>query len=66
MFEQNGEEDQFNHNVYFLAAMLDPQFGLKWVDLDVMNNENPVSVKKFREDLRRSSIGDGFFFSLIT
>lgn len=58
MVEQNGKEDQFNQDVYFLAAMLDPQFGLNWVDLDVTNNENPDSVKKFREDLKRSLIGN--------
>ncbi|KAL0199462.1 hypothetical protein M9458_008002 [Cirrhinus mrigala] len=57
MLEENGNKDQFDHDVYFLAAMLDPQFGLNWVDLDVTNNENPVSVKKFREDLKRSLIG---------
>ncbi|XP_060728440.1 uncharacterized protein LOC132861708 [Tachysurus vachellii] len=56
MVEQNGKEDQFNHNVYFLATMLDPQFGLNWVDLDVTNNESPDSVKKFREDLKRTLI----------
>ncbi len=46
--------------MYFLAAMLDPQFGLNWVDLDVTNNENAVLVKKFREDLKRSLIGNAF------
>lgn len=56
MVEQNGKEDQFNHNVYFLATMLDPQFGLKWVDLDVTNNESPDLVKNFREDLKRTLI----------
>ncbi|TRY58760.1 hypothetical protein DNTS_034590, partial [Danionella cerebrum] len=54
MVEQNGKEDQFNQNVYFLATMLDPQFGLNWVDLDVTNHEDPVSVKKLGDDLKRS------------
>ncbi|KAK2832613.1 hypothetical protein Q7C36_016075 [Tachysurus vachellii] len=56
MVEQNGKEDQFKHNVYFLATMLDPQFGLNWVDLNVTNNESPDLVKKFREDLKRTLI----------
>ncbi|KAL1246630.1 hypothetical protein QQF64_034504 [Cirrhinus molitorella] len=31
-------------------------FGLNWVDLDVTNHEDPVSVKKLRDDLKRSLI----------
>nr|XP_055032707.1 uncharacterized protein LOC129421310 [Misgurnus anguillicaudatus] len=54
--EQNGEEDQFNNNVYFLATMLNPKFGLNWVDLDVTNSESLDSMKKFREDLKRTLI----------
>lgn len=53
--------DQFNHNVYILATMLDPQFDLNWVDSDVISSENPVSVKKFREDLKRSLIDIAFY-----
>ncbi|TRY66067.1 hypothetical protein DNTS_033193 [Danionella cerebrum] len=31
-------------------------FGLNWVDLDVTNHEDPVSVKKLGDDLKRSLI----------
>ncbi|GAA6069381.1 zinc finger BED domain-containing protein DAYSLEEPER-like [Tachysurus ichikawai] len=43
----------FYQDVYFLSAMLDPQFGLNWVDLDVTNHD-ATSLKKFREDVKRT------------
>jgi len=46
----------FYQDVYFLSAMLDPQFGLNWIDLDVTNND-ASSVKKFREDVKRTLTG---------
>ncbi|GAA6090111.1 zinc finger BED domain-containing protein 4-like [Tachysurus ichikawai] len=46
MAKESGREEPFSHNVYFLATMLDLQFGLSWVDLDVNNGGNATSVKK--------------------
>ena len=43
--------------MYFLATMLDPQFGLSWVDLDVTNRGNATSVKKIRDELKRTVTG---------
>ncbi|KAL1276730.1 hypothetical protein QQF64_036353, partial [Cirrhinus molitorella] len=43
----------FYEDVYFLSAMLDPQFGLNWIDLDVTNSD-ASSLKKFREDVKRT------------
>ncbi|XP_030599481.1 zinc finger BED domain-containing protein 4-like isoform X2 [Archocentrus centrarchus] len=54
MAKESGREQPFNHNVYFFATMLDPQFGLSWVDLDVTNGGNAASVKKFREELKKT------------
>ncbi|XP_078026436.1 zinc finger BED domain-containing protein 4-like [Epinephelus lanceolatus] len=52
--EQGDPEEPFNHRIYFLAAMLDPQFGLSWVDLDVHNGESSPALKRFRDDLKKS------------
>uniref|UniRef100_A0A3Q3BF94 HAT C-terminal dimerisation domain-containing protein n=1 Tax=Kryptolebias marmoratus TaxID=37003 RepID=A0A3Q3BF94_KRYMA len=60
---QHGREEPFNHDVYFFATMLDPQFGLSWVDLDVTNRGNAVSVKKFRDELKKTLTG-WYAFSL--
>uniref|UniRef100_A0A3B5PVV0 Uncharacterized LOC111606838 n=1 Tax=Xiphophorus maculatus TaxID=8083 RepID=A0A3B5PVV0_XIPMA len=54
MAKDSGREEPFNHDVYFFAAMLDPQFGLSWVDLDVTNGGNAASVKKFRDELKKT------------
>ncbi|XP_017263504.1 zinc finger BED domain-containing protein DAYSLEEPER-like [Kryptolebias marmoratus] len=54
MAKDSGREEPFNHDVYFFATMLDPQFGLSWVDLDVTNRGNAVSVKKFRDELKKT------------
>ena len=56
--EQGDPEEPFNHRIYFLAAMLDPQFGLSWVDLDVHNRESgPAALKTFRDKLKKSLTG---------
>ncbi|CAK6977231.1 zinc finger BED domain-containing protein 4-like [Scomber scombrus] len=57
MTEDSGGEEPFSHNVYFLATMLDPQFGLNWVDLDVANGQNAPATKSFREDLKKKLTG---------
>uniref|UniRef100_A0A3B3RYJ1 Zinc finger BED domain-containing protein 4-like n=1 Tax=Paramormyrops kingsleyae TaxID=1676925 RepID=A0A3B3RYJ1_9TELE len=62
MTKDSGKEEPFNHNVYFLATILDPQFGLSWVDLDVTSGGNAASVKKFRDDLKKTLIGIFKFF----
>ncbi|KAK9961953.1 hypothetical protein ABG768_007347 [Culter alburnus] len=54
MAKESGGEEPFSHNVYFLATMLDPQFGLSWVDLDVNNGGNATSVKKLRDELKKT------------
>ncbi len=43
----------FYQDMYFLSVMLDPQFGLNWIDLDVTNSD-ASSLKKFREDVKRT------------
>lgn len=55
--EQGDPEEPFNHQIYFLAAMLDPQFGMSWVDLDVQNGESGPALKRFRDDLKKSLTG---------
>lgn len=57
MVKESGREEPFNHNVYFLATMLDPQFGLNWVDLDVNSGGDALSVKKFRKELKTTLTG---------
>lgn len=57
MAKESGRKEPFNHNVYFLATMLDPQFGLSWVDLDVNNGENATSMKKLRDQLKTTLTG---------
>nr|XP_023679194.1 uncharacterized protein LOC111850022 [Paramormyrops kingsleyae]XP_023679195.1 uncharacterized protein LOC111850022 [Paramormyrops kingsleyae] len=47
--EEGDIDEPFNHRVYFLATILDPQFGLSWVDLDVNNGESGASLKRFRD-----------------
>ncbi|KAJ8334008.1 hypothetical protein SKAU_G00413270 [Synaphobranchus kaupii] len=54
MAKESGREEPFNHNAYFVATMLDPQFGLSWVDLDVTNEGSATSLKKFREELKKT------------
>ncbi|KAL1276684.1 hypothetical protein QQF64_036307 [Cirrhinus molitorella] len=43
----------FYEDVYFLSAMLDPQFDLNRIDLDITNSD-ASSLKKFREDGQRT------------
>lgn len=57
MAKESGGEEPFSYNVYFLATMLDPQFGLSWVDLDVNNGGNATSVKKLRDELKKTLTG---------
>ncbi|XDV39249.1 hypothetical protein PO909_008513, partial [Leuciscus waleckii] len=57
MAKESGREEPFNHNVYCLATMLDPQFGLSWMDLDVINGENATSVKKLIDQLKKTLTG---------
>lgn len=57
MGKDSGKEEPFNHTVYFFATMLDPQFGLSWVDLDVTNGGNATSVKKLRDELKKTLTG---------
>lgn len=57
MTKDSGGQEPFSHDVYFLATMLDPQFGLSWVDLDVTNGQNATPLKKFRDDLKKTLTG---------
>uniref|UniRef100_A0A3B5QUR0 Uncharacterized LOC111606838 n=1 Tax=Xiphophorus maculatus TaxID=8083 RepID=A0A3B5QUR0_XIPMA len=53
---QHGREEPFNHDVYFFAAMLDPQFGLSWVDLDVTNGAKcPRLLSRYKAHKKHSS-----------
>uniref|UniRef100_A0A3Q3AYL0 HAT C-terminal dimerisation domain-containing protein n=1 Tax=Kryptolebias marmoratus TaxID=37003 RepID=A0A3Q3AYL0_KRYMA len=54
---QDGREEPLNLDVYFFATILDPQFGLSWVDLDVTNGGKAASVKKFRDELKKTLTG---------
>lgn len=62
--KKSEKEEPFSHNVYFLASMLDPQFGLSWVDLDV-NNEGstPSSQRKLRDELKKTLRGYNMLLS---
>lgn len=54
MAKKSEKEEPFSHSVYFLATMLDPQFGLSWVDLDVTHEgSTPASQKKLRDELKK-------------
>lgn len=48
MVEENGNEDQFDHVVYFLAAMLDPQFGLNWVIDPISTRVTQLRIQTFK------------------
>lgn len=47
----------FSHEIYAQAAMLDPQFGMSWVDMDVRTSGSTVTLKRLREEIRRSLTG---------
>lgn len=50
--EEGDIDEPFNHRVYCLATILDPQFGLGWVDVDVNNEESGASLRRFRYELK--------------
>uniref|UniRef100_A0A3Q4GAH5 HAT C-terminal dimerisation domain-containing protein n=1 Tax=Neolamprologus brichardi TaxID=32507 RepID=A0A3Q4GAH5_NEOBR len=54
--DEKDPEELFSHRIYFHATMLNPQFGLTWVDLDVQNGETGPALKRFRDDLKKSLI----------
>ncbi|XP_056135225.1 zinc finger BED domain-containing protein 4-like [Lampris incognitus] len=53
MDESKQHHEPFGEDVYFIAAMLDPRFGLSWVDMDVQSTENVMSPL-VRDELKRS------------
>lgn len=58
MFKKSQNEEPFSHSVYFLATMLNHQFGLNRVDLDFTDGGSvPSSQKKFRDELKKTLIG---------
>uniref|UniRef100_A0A673G3B6 HAT C-terminal dimerisation domain-containing protein n=1 Tax=Sinocyclocheilus rhinocerous TaxID=307959 RepID=A0A673G3B6_9TELE len=46
-----------DHEIYAQAAMLDPQFGMSWVDMDVRTSGSTVAIKRLREEVRKSLTG---------
>ncbi|XDV31501.1 hypothetical protein PO909_002492 [Leuciscus waleckii] len=54
MAGKTGKEEPFNNKIYTLATMLDPQFGLNWVDLDVMCKQGAAYQRRYREDQKKS------------
>lgn len=51
MAEDEGLDLPFSHDVYMQGAMLDPQFGLNWVELDVRTSGNA------KKELQKSLTG---------
>uniref|UniRef100_A0A8C2FGK0 Uncharacterized protein n=1 Tax=Cyprinus carpio TaxID=7962 RepID=A0A8C2FGK0_CYPCA len=46
-----------DHEIYAQAAMLDPRFGMSWVDMDVRASGSTVAIKRLREEVRKSLTG---------
>ena len=60
-------EEPFSHKVYLLAAVLDPQFCMDWVDEDVVSDESeelgPAVVKAQQREIKNMLEGEFFFIS---
>ncbi|XP_016407175.1 zinc finger BED domain-containing protein 4-like [Sinocyclocheilus rhinocerous] len=52
--EDHSFDAPFSHEIYAQAAMLDPQFGMSWVDMDVRTSGSTVAIKRLREEVRKS------------
>ncbi len=55
--EDHSFDAPFCHDIYSQAAMLDPQFGMSWVDMDVRTSGNTVAIKRLREEVRKLLTG---------
>lgn len=44
--EDHSFDAPFSHAIYAQAAMLDPQFGMSWVDMDVRTSGSTVAIKR--------------------
>lgn len=55
--EDHSFDAPFSHAIYAQAAMLDPQFGMSWVDMDVRTSGSTVAIKRLREEVRKSLTG---------
>lgn len=45
MAEDHGLDLPFAHDIYMLGAMLDPQFGLNWVEMDVRTSGSATTIQ---------------------
>ncbi|KAL1249031.1 hypothetical protein QQF64_022349 [Cirrhinus molitorella] len=52
--EDHSFDAPFSHEFYAQAAILDPQFGMSWVDMDVRTSGNTVAIRRLREEVRKS------------
>ncbi|KAL1276314.1 hypothetical protein QQF64_035937 [Cirrhinus molitorella] len=52
--EDHSFDAPFSHEIYAQAAILDPQFGMSWVDMDVRTSGNTVAIRRLREEVRKS------------
>lgn len=57
MTKDSGGQDPFRYNLFFLATMLDPHFGLSWVALDIADRLNATPLMKFRDELKKTVTG---------
>ena len=59
-------EELFSHKVYLLAAVLDPQFCMDWVDEDVVSGESEelglAVVKAQQQEIKNMLEGEFFYY----
>lgn len=57
MAEDHGLDLPFGHDIYMLGAMLDPQFGMNWVEMDVRTSGSATTVQNTKKELQKSLTG---------
>lgn len=55
--EDHSHDKTFSHDIYMQAVMLDPQFGMSWVDMDVTTSGSNFAIKGLREEVWKSLTG---------
>ena len=53
----DSHDQPFVDKVYLLSTVLDPRFGLHWVDIDVFVDTNQDCLRPFKRDLKEMSLG---------
>lgn len=57
MAEDHGLDLPFGHDIYMLGAMLDPQFGMNWVEMDVRTSGSATTIQNTKKELQKSLTG---------